>query len=195
MHPAIKTPNEPRESCVETGCSPTFVKGSHKQGQTFSKVGPNQVLDKAPFKENANKSCFMHLLKILFNLIILSFWNLEFWQNSITDLCYGITGYWWSKHVARNISNSLNLRLVFPHMYSNVWKCAPSLALFLYAFTIHGDKRKENLICGLSLRYFLNYLQSPQEYKNLFTEDEQSTFVFPSKLTPPFVFLLWFKYI
>lgn len=55
LHAAIKTPNEPQESCIETGCSPTLVEGSHNQGQNFSNVEPNQVLDKAPFKENANK--------------------------------------------------------------------------------------------------------------------------------------------
>lgn len=55
LHPAIKTLNELWESCVETGCSPTFVEGSHNQGQTFSNVEPNQLLDKSPFKENANK--------------------------------------------------------------------------------------------------------------------------------------------
>lgn len=75
LHTAIKTPNEPQESCVETGCSPTLVQGSHNQGQTFSNDEPNQVLDKAPFKENATtKSCFMHLLKIEFkfdNFVVL----------------------------------------------------------------------------------------------------------------------------
>lgn len=31
------------------------------------------MLDKAPFKEKANKTCFMDLLKIRFNLMILPF--------------------------------------------------------------------------------------------------------------------------
>lgn len=60
LHPAIKTPNEPWGSYAETGCSPTFVEGSHNQGQTFSSVEPSQVLDKAPFKENANKQILLH---------------------------------------------------------------------------------------------------------------------------------------
>lgn len=55
LHTAIKTPNEPWESCVETGCSSTFVEDSHNQGQTFSSVEPNQEFDKAPFKENEHK--------------------------------------------------------------------------------------------------------------------------------------------
>lgn len=60
LHPAFKTPNEPQESCVVTACYPSFEEGRHNQGQTFSNVEPNQVLDKSPFKENANKQILVY---------------------------------------------------------------------------------------------------------------------------------------
>ena len=60
----------------------------------------------------------------------------------------------------RNKNNSLTLRLVFLHTYSNYGNAPLSLALLLYAFTLYGDKRKENFMSKLLLRYFKNYLQS-----------------------------------
>lgn len=112
LHPAIRTLNEPWESCAETGYSPTFVEGSHNQGQTFSNVEPNQVPDKAPFKENANKQILCHAP---FENCISIWWFCRVTKMNLFKYC------WRSQHVTRNRNNSLNLLLVCffhnKHMY------------------------------------------------------------------------------